>query len=76
MNPASMKPPGPQSPKFTEAKMLICDFSCPRCQCHELARSHRRGIDWLMSYIGLRPARCLACFKRFYLRDWLVKGQR
>lgn len=54
--------------------MFTSHFTCPRCQCHELARSHRKGVDWLMSLIGLRPARCVICFKRFYLRHSLVKA--
>jgi hypothetical protein len=27
---------------------------------------HRKGFDWLMHLLGLRPVRCLTCNKRFY----------
>jgi len=29
---------------------------------------HRKGPDWLFSLIGVRPARCLTCGRKFYAR--------
>jgi hypothetical protein len=47
--------------------MLPPSFSCPRCKCHALYRTRRKGFGWLMSLFGLRPARCFTCGKRFYV---------
>jgi hypothetical protein len=54
--------------------MLPAKFSCPRCKCHALYQTRRRGVDWLMSAIGLRPVRCMTCEKRFYMRHSWLKG--
>lgn len=54
--------------------MLPAKFRCPRCKCHALYIARRRGLDWLMSAIGLRPVRCMTCDKRFYLRYSRVKA--
>jgi hypothetical protein len=35
---------------------------------------HRKGLDWLMSMMGLRPMGCLTCGKRFYTRYTVVKA--
>lgn len=48
--------------------MLPSDYECPRCNCHACYALHRRGLDWLMTLFGLRPARCLTCSRRFYAR--------
>jgi len=48
--------------------MLPEDYACPRCKCRACYALHRKGLDWLMSLIGLRPARCLTCERRFYAR--------
>ena len=48
-------------------------FTCPSCQCPEVDRLHRRGVDWLLSALGFRPARCRACHTRFYFRASLLK---
>jgi DNA-directed RNA polymerase subunit RPC12/RpoP len=53
--------------------MLPATFRCPRCKCHALYLARRRGLDWLMTVFGLRPARCMTCSKRFYLRHSRVK---
>ena len=50
-----------------QRNMLPATFSCPRCKCHALYRTRRRGLDWLMSLMGFRPVRCMTCDKRFYL---------
>jgi hypothetical protein len=50
-------------------------LGCPRCHCKAVHRSRRRGLDWIMSAIGFRPARCFTCDKRFYTRHFLVKAQ-
>ena len=41
---------------------------CPRCKCNACYPLHRRGLDWALSLLGLRPARCLTCMKKFYTR--------
>jgi hypothetical protein len=48
--------------------MLPSDYACPRCKCKACYALHRRGFDWVMSFVGLRPARCLTCNKKFYAR--------
>jgi hypothetical protein len=48
--------------------MLPPDYACPRCKCKACYALHRRGFDWVMSLLGLRPARCLTCSKKFYAR--------
>jgi len=50
-------------------------LACPRCHCKAAHRSRRRGLDWIMSAIGFRPARCFTCDKRFYTRHFSVKAQ-
>jgi hypothetical protein len=54
--------------------MLPEKFSCPRCKCHALYRTRRKGLDWALSAIGLRPVRCMTCDKRFYLRYEAIKA--
>jgi len=48
--------------------MLPSDYACPRCDCRACYALHRKGIDWVVSLVGLRPARCLTCTRRFYAR--------
>ena len=48
--------------------MLPSSFLCPRCKCGACYVLHRKGLDWLMHLLGLRPVRCLTCNKRFYAR--------
>jgi hypothetical protein len=48
--------------------MLPSDYACPRCKCRACYALHRKGIDWVVSLVGLRPARCLTCTRRFYAR--------
>ena len=48
--------------------MLPSDYACPRCKCRACYALHRKGIDWVASLVGLRPARCLTCARRFYAR--------
>ena len=55
--------------------MLPSDYSCPRCKCQACYALHRKGFDWVMSMIGLRPARCLTCGKRFYARYAMATDQ-
>lgn len=48
---------------------MLLALSCPRCKCAAVHRSRRKGgLDWLMSMVGLRPARCYTCQRRFYTR--------
>jgi hypothetical protein len=48
--------------------MLPSDYACPRCKCRACYALHRKGMDWVVSLVGLRPARCLTCTRRFYAR--------
>ncbi len=48
--------------------MLPSDYACPSCKCKACYALHRKGFDWMMSLLGLRPARCLTCARRFYAR--------
>ena len=54
--------------------MLPATFSCPRCKCPALYLARPSGLDRLMSVVGLSPARCMTCGKRFYLRSSQVKN--
>jgi hypothetical protein len=66
---------GGYAPQQTSTNMLPASYSCPRCKCNALYRTHRKGcLDWLMSAIGLRPARCFTCNKRFYIRWSKISG--
>jgi hypothetical protein len=54
--------------------LLPDTFSCPRCKCHALYRTRRKGgLDWLMSFFGLRPVRCFTCSKGFYIRHSRIR---
>lgn len=48
--------------------MLPSNYNCPSCKCSACYAIHRKGIDWVFSLLGLRPARCLTCSRRFYAR--------
>lgn len=61
-------------PRRLKRIMLPATFTCPRCKCHAIYLARRRGLDRLMSLFGLRPARCMTCDKRFYLRHSRVKN--
>lgn len=54
--------------------MLPSDYACPRCKCHACYALHRKGFDWVISLLGLRPARCLTCTRRFYARYTLSEN--
>ena len=41
---------------------------CPRCKCGACYPLHRKGVDWGISLLGFRPARCLTCMRKFYTR--------
>jgi hypothetical protein len=56
--------------------MLPPSFLCPRCNGNALYREHRRGFDWLVSILGLRPVRCFTCHKRIYMRRSLIEGRQ
>jgi hypothetical protein len=57
---------------FTDASKIACYRSpktmkrCPRCSSEETRRSARRGIERVLSWVGLYPFRCEACNGRFY----------
>src|SRR6185437_3161287 len=58
-------------PSRREAKDLnlySIDKLCPSCRCGACYPLHRKGIDWALSFWGLRPARCLTCMRKFYAR--------
>jgi hypothetical protein len=49
---------------------------CPRCNCRDrVVPSHRRGLDFLLFLLLLRPYRCNACFKRFLVPLWSADNQ-
>jgi hypothetical protein len=56
--------------------MLPSDYACPRCKCRACYALHRKGIDWVVSLMGLRPARCLTCARRFYARYTMAEDGR
>ena len=55
--------------------LLASSFLCPRCKCGACYALHRKGFDWLMYLLELRPVRCLTCNKRFYAR-YSIDGGR
>lgn len=63
------------STAFHEHQRLPVPLGCPRCHCNAVHRSRRRGLDWIMSAMGFRPARCFTCAKRFYTREFQAKAQ-
>lgn len=65
---------GRATPRQEDTNMLTGSYNCPRCNGNAIYRTHRRGFDWLMSAIGLRPVRCYTCSKRFYVRWSNVSG--
>jgi hypothetical protein len=46
---------------------------CPRCASSAVQRSHRRGIERLLSLLAVYPFRCQACHSRFW--RLAVKGR-
>jgi hypothetical protein len=48
--------------------MLPSDYPCPSCKCQACYALHRKGLDWVMSIFGRRPARCLTCSRKFFAR--------
>ena len=48
---------------------------CPRCKCNACYPLHRKGLDWAIYLLGLRPARCLTCMKKFYTRYTIVSAE-
>ena len=49
--------------------MLPSDYACPSCKCRACYALHRKGpLDWILSVLGLRPAKCLTCGRRFHTR--------
>ena len=48
--------------------MFPASTVCPRCKCGACYPLHRKGVDWVISLFGLRPARCLTCTRKFYTR--------
>jgi hypothetical protein len=56
--------------------MLPPSYSCPSCKCHALYRTRRRGLGWLMSAFGFRPARCYTCGKRCYVLVRRTRAKR
>lgn len=39
---------------------------CPKCRTGRLCPSRRRGFDWLLALVALKPYRCLRCEARDY----------
>jgi hypothetical protein len=60
-----------QFSRSTRALILFpSDILCPRCKCSACYPLHRKGVDWPIFFLGygLRPARCLTCARKFYVR--------
>jgi predicted Zn-ribbon and HTH transcriptional regulator len=47
---------------------------CPRCTSTVVRRSHRRGIERLVSVLALYPFRCEDCGIRFMRLAFAAKG--
>jgi hypothetical protein len=39
---------------------------CPKCYSNRICRSHRHGLDWILTLLLLLPYRCEVCRHRFY----------
>jgi hypothetical protein len=53
--------------------MLINSHLCPYCEWSDLEVLHRRGLDWVLSFFGCQPVRCLACLERFHVHKSVVE---
>jgi cytochrome c-type biogenesis protein CcmH/NrfF len=71
-----VRPGGPASglefPRVEEtagrAAKAAATLRCPRCSSKNIVYSVRRGpLDWSMGVFGMRPRRCRACRRRFYV---------
>jgi hypothetical protein len=47
------------------ASSIFAMHRCPRCESEETRRSARRGIERVLSWVGLWPFRCERCDARF-----------
>lgn len=45
---------------------------CPSCWSRDIQPSRFRGLEWLLSIVGIRPSRCITCFERFWM--WSYKS--
>jgi hypothetical protein len=41
-------------------------MNCPKCGKNRAHRSHRSLRDWAVTWLSLKPYRCLDCHHRFY----------
>jgi hypothetical protein len=50
-----------------KAQTMFFYSQCPRCTNCEITRSRRRNVlETILSWVALRPYRCLACNHRFF----------
>jgi hypothetical protein len=56
-------------PLFIAATLRGRDLTnCPNCHSNRLRPSWPRKRDKLLKWTSIKPLRCLACQKRFYVR--------
>jgi hypothetical protein len=56
-----------------EFNLFPATIKCPSCKIGACYPLHRKGLDWSISLLGLRPVRCLTCTRKFYRRYSLTE---
>lgn len=46
--------------------LIWTKHECPRCNSVEFKPAELRSFDGLISMFGLRPVRCMFCWRRYY----------
>ena len=46
--------------------LIWTKHECPRCNSVEFKPAELRSFDGLLSMFGLRPVRCMFCWRRYY----------
>ena len=47
-------------------QVIWTKHECPRCNSVEFKPDELRSFDALLSMFGLRPVRCMFCWRRYY----------
>jgi hypothetical protein len=47
-------------------QVIWTKHECPRCNSVEFKPAELRSFDALLSMFGLRPVRCMFCWRRYY----------
>jgi transposase-like protein len=55
-------------------KLIPEPFLCPRCASAAVRRSHRRGVERLLSLLAIYPFRCKSCHSRFWRLAVGIRG--